>query len=433
MAPEQSRGEALDARADVFAAGVVLAEMVAPGGDAGPAAGRVLWDGVRQEPPQLPDTPVARRSCSGRWRSEREARYGLGARADPGAGGGRRCGWRARRTLQPYPGLASFTEADAEYFFGREAEVEALWQQAASGRTCWRSIGPSGAGKSSFLRAGCCRRGRRAGGAVRLHAGRRARSLALARALAPGAAPATPEAIDAAAALRGPGGRAGARAALARAARRRRCWSSTSSRSCSRSTARGAGALRGAARPAWPSRPTSTCCSRMRDDFLLRCHEHAALAPALRGPHAARAPRPAPRCAGRSSSRRCSAATASRTRRWPDEMLDAVEGERGALPLLAFAAARLWERARPGAGPAHPRGLRADRRGRRRAGAARRGDARADRHRAPADRARALPQPRHRAGHPRRARRATSCCRSSATGREPRRRRSCAAWSTRGC
>jgi hypothetical protein len=27
-----------------------------------------------------------------------------------------------------------------------------------------------------------------------------------------------------------------------------------------------------------------------------------------------------------------------------DEMLGAVEGERGALPLLAFAAARLWER-----------------------------------------------------------------------------------------
>ena len=26
--------------------------------------------------------------------------------------------------LHPYPGLASFTEEDAEYFFGREAEVE---------------------------------------------------------------------------------------------------------------------------------------------------------------------------------------------------------------------------------------------------------------------------------------------------------------------
>ena len=32
--------------------------------------------------------------------------------------------------VTPYPGLATFTEADAEYFFGREAEVEAVWRRA---------------------------------------------------------------------------------------------------------------------------------------------------------------------------------------------------------------------------------------------------------------------------------------------------------------
>ncbi len=31
--------------------------------------------------------------------------------------------------LTPYPGLASFTEEDAEYFFGRELEVEEMWKK----------------------------------------------------------------------------------------------------------------------------------------------------------------------------------------------------------------------------------------------------------------------------------------------------------------
>jgi len=39
----------------------------------------------------------------------------------------------ARRTL----GSAPFTEADADDFFGREAEVVALWRKIAD-RRCWR-------------------------------------------------------------------------------------------------------------------------------------------------------------------------------------------------------------------------------------------------------------------------------------------------------
>ena len=53
----------------------------------------------------------------------------------------------------PYPGLAAFTEADAEFFFGREAEVVQLWRKITS-RRLLSVIGPSGVGKSSFLRAG---------------------------------------------------------------------------------------------------------------------------------------------------------------------------------------------------------------------------------------------------------------------------------------
>ena len=54
---------------------------------------------------------------------------------------------------RPYPGLASFTAADAEFFFGREVEVEAVWKKLGQANLL-AVIGPSGAGKSSFLHAG---------------------------------------------------------------------------------------------------------------------------------------------------------------------------------------------------------------------------------------------------------------------------------------
>src|SRR5262249_46328126 len=54
---------------------------------------------------------------------------------------------------RPYPGLSSFTSADAEYFFGREADIEAVLQKLKRPRLL-ALVGPSGAGKTSFLRAG---------------------------------------------------------------------------------------------------------------------------------------------------------------------------------------------------------------------------------------------------------------------------------------
>ena len=78
MAPEQARGEAVDARADVFSAGVVLAEMVAAGGRRNAAAREAVWRAVHDEPPRLDDTPwaaVLRKAVA----DAREQRYSTAA------------------------------------------------------------------------------------------------------------------------------------------------------------------------------------------------------------------------------------------------------------------------------------------------------------------------------------------------------------------
>ena len=103
-------------------------------------------------------------------------------------------------------------------------------------------------------------------------------------------------------------------------------------------------ALRGAPRPTRRSRPTSTSLLSMRDDFLLRLQPHEALQPVVSpsspcsihptGGALRRAlVQPATKCGYRFEDDEL-----------VDEMLAEVEGERGALPLLAFALARLWEK-----------------------------------------------------------------------------------------
>ncbi len=85
--------------------------------------------------------------------------------------------------LNPYPGLASFTEADTDLFFGRDAEVASLWRKITS-RRLLAVIGPSGIGKSSLLRAGVAPRGP-SGWRVLVFTPGEEPTLSLARALAP--------------------------------------------------------------------------------------------------------------------------------------------------------------------------------------------------------------------------------------------------------
>jgi len=54
----------------------------------------------------------------------------------------------------PYQGLAAFTEADAEFFFGRKALVTDLVDHLCSNPRFLAVVGPSGSGKSSVVQAG---------------------------------------------------------------------------------------------------------------------------------------------------------------------------------------------------------------------------------------------------------------------------------------
>jgi WD40 repeat protein/energy-coupling factor transporter ATP-binding protein EcfA2 len=72
-----------------------------------------------------------------------------------------------RNDICPYRGLQTFTEDQAQFFFGRDGDVQRLIEKLKAGRFL-AVLGPSGSGKSSLVRAGLLpelRRGRLPGSA----------------------------------------------------------------------------------------------------------------------------------------------------------------------------------------------------------------------------------------------------------------------------
>jgi hypothetical protein len=352
MSPEQVRGEPPDPRTDVFALGVVLYEMVAGrrafGGTTPP---EVLAAILRDEPPALgslqQEIPAPLESVVRRCLAKRPADRFSSGRAVEAAletvlaslGPGRAPAVRAAEPRGPYPGLSSFTERDAERFFGREAEVEALWAKLRQ-RGLLALIGPSGAGKTSFVRAGVVA-SRPSGWSAIVATPGRAPMRALAQALV-GQLPPDPDTLrqllafddeDVALDLvrRWRQGHAEALLVVDQ-------FEELFTQNPPEAQAGFARLLDRLTREA-----DVHVLLSMRDDFLIRCHEHKPLEPVFQNLTPILA-------LGGADLRRALVEPAKKEgfafedEALVAEMLEAVEGTRGALPLLAFAVSRLWEK-----------------------------------------------------------------------------------------
>ena len=333
------RGQTLDARADVYAAGVVFAEMVSPDGIKSYQSRQSVWEGVRSEPAKLPDTPWAP-VIQKAVKKDREGRYNS-AHTLTRALEDVTLRVEGADDLHPYPGLASFTESDAEYFFGREAEVEQLWRKLEGPARMLGIMGPSGAGKSSFIAAGLAAHAPTNWGILRTTPGNKAIA-SLRSALTPELAGETTALQEMMANPEDPGVIVGAVHSWGKQHARALLVVDQLEELFTQNTAaeqhRFAELLK-----RFVLEANVHVLLSMRDDFAAACNAHESLRPifheltVLDPPTGANLRRaivqPAQKCGYRFEDDEL-----------VDEMLDEVEGERGALPLLAFAAARLWEK-----------------------------------------------------------------------------------------
>ena len=239
----------------------------------------------------------------------------------------------------PYPGLLSFTEEDAGLFFGREAEVGALWGRLRN-RRLLAVIAPSGAGKTSLVRAGVVA-SRPEGWATLVCTPGSSPFRGLGQALAP-------ELSGDPDALRKLVGFEDAETAYELVVRWRKAhaealvvvdqFEELFTLNPAETQGRFATLLGRLAKDG-----DVHVLLSMRDDFLIRCSEQGALAPVFE------ALTPLPALSREGLVRALVEPAKRRGFRFEDEglveeMVASVEGARGALPLLAFAVSRLWER-----------------------------------------------------------------------------------------
>ncbi|MBK9266741.1 MAG: protein kinase [Polyangiaceae bacterium] len=161
MAPEQWLGEDVDARADIWAVGILLFEVLAGAHPLNPLTRERLAtvSDLDVPMPRLGDVATEHAALSEVvdrcLRKRKEERFGS---AEEVLGAlmpfrGRAATLALAEGELPFAGLSAFQEADAGRFFGRERDIATIVGRLRRQRLV-TVVGPSGAGKSSFLRAG---------------------------------------------------------------------------------------------------------------------------------------------------------------------------------------------------------------------------------------------------------------------------------------
>jgi eukaryotic-like serine/threonine-protein kinase len=162
MSPEQMGVGDVDHRSDIWALGIMLFEMLAGRHPIEPLTSEGLitnavsddpMPSIRDVAPELPDGIVQLVDACLRKRVVER----IGKASDivrrledllPG-----RSGRQLAEGESPYPGLSAFQETDANRFFGRQRDITRMVAKVRE-LPITGIVGPSGVGKSSFIRAG---------------------------------------------------------------------------------------------------------------------------------------------------------------------------------------------------------------------------------------------------------------------------------------